>query len=750
MIDNENKDLAGEGLNDQSTELAFDPEKIDQGKANKFVDWARVPTILELKADLDYAKPTSDSHKVNVNGWASLRDTSGAEAPPTPKKPGRSSVQPRLIRKHNEWRYPALSEPFLNSDRMFEVKPRTHEDAAAARQNQILINYQFDTKLRKVDLIDRIVRTFVDEGTVVLRVGWDRKEEKVLSERAVYDYYEAETDEQLAMLAEASALFQNSPEEFEALPDDLKASVEYGFENQVAVVAVEAGTEEFHEVRVVMNQPSVKVVDSRNLYVDPSCDGVWDEAQFMIYTYPATKSELKKRKIFKNLNNVSWESNSVQAQAGSDEHQSSSPQIDSRIDKGKQQSVVYEYWGLYDIHKNGSMVPIVVSWIGDTIIQMEENPFPDRKPPFILAPYMPILRSSFGEADASLLQESQRIIGAVTRGVIDLMGRSANAQTGYKKGFLDPVNKRRFTTGEDFEFNPNNDPNTSVRQMEYPEIPNSAFQVLAAQNQEAEGLSGVKSFAGGITGESYGKVARGISGAMDAAGMREMSILRRLSELMRLTAVKIMAMNGKFLDEPEVVRVTNGEFIKIDQASLEGNFDMVVDISTAKSDEERAGDLGFMLQTIGPDMDPGLSQIVLGKIADLKRMPELAEQIRQYKPEPDPLVQKQRELEIRKLEADIELAQARSRRELAMAEHTDQDTEMEASGIKQNRLVEAQGAQAKGNRELEITKELLKGESPTENVEAAVGFGKLTDAKNESPDPGKEVLPTQQLGPLQS
>lgn len=66
----------------------------------------------------------------------------------------------------------------------------------------------------------------------------------------------------------------------------------------------------------------------------------------------------------------------------------------------------------------------------------------------------------------------------------------------------------------------------------------------------------------------------------------------------------------------------------------------MVDISTAEVDNQKSQDLGFMLQTIGPNTDFGLVQMILADIADLKRMPALAERVRQFKPQPDPLVEK--------------------------------------------------------------------------------------------------------------
>lgn len=712
--------------------------------------WVKEPTILELKEDLEFAKTENQEQTTNVNGWLALRNTTDAESGNKTSTAGRSKVQPKLIRKHNEWRYPSLSEPFLNSDRMFTVEPRTYEDKAGADQNQILINWQFDTKLDKVNFIDRVVRTVVDEGTCVLRVGWVREIEKVKVKKPVYEFYPLSDEQGLQLLGQAVQLLQSNDSQYEILPDSLKASAEYFVETGIPVVA--KLTNKFTEVEediIVTNQPEISIVDVRNYFIDSACRGIWQNAQYQIYTYETTKSALKKRQIYKNLDKVNWEANRVQSKIGNPDYTSTSPMNDNRTNTDKSKVLVYEYWGLYDIHDNGIMSPIVVTWIGDTIIQMEENPFPDRKPPFVIIPYMPILNSTFGEADASLLQDNQRILGAVSRGMIDLLGRSANAQTGFAKGFLDLTNRKRYSSGEDFEFNPNGDPKQQIQQMKYPEIPNSALQISMSQNLEAEALSGIKSFTTGISGDSYGKVARGIASATDAAGQREMSILRRLAEGIRLLGIKIISMNQVYLEEKEIVRVTNDRFVEIRRSDLVGNYDLKVDISTQSVDEAKAQDLGFMLQTQGPNMDPGLLNVILAEIAELKRMPHLAYRIKNYKPEPDPLAEKARELELAKMEAEIVFYRARAEEMMAKANNINLDTELDASGIKHNRAVENAGAQARGNRNLEVTKKLLEDTSGMGDIRAAIGYNELLDMKENAKKNTSPPLPPQpEINPM--
>ena len=730
--DNRNEDAVNKGVDPDNLDEAMDVSEEQSGNS-KLTEWNKEPTLEDLRQDLEFARQETEDQKSNVSGWLDLRNATGAEAPKK-AKPGRSSVQPKLIRKHNEWRYPALTEPFLNTDRMFEVLPRTHEDTLKARQNQVLLNWQFDTKINKTDFVDRYVRTAVDEGSVVVRVGWEQEYRKETVETTNFNYYPVQ-DQQEAQMIEQAMQMQGSAKDWENLPESLKASAEMSAQMGQLVTAEPDGVVEEVIERMVKNCPSVRIVNIANLFVDPSCEGDWENSQYMIYTYEATKSELMaKKETYKNLDQVNWENAKIQSNHGNPDHESQTPANDMRTSgtgsADKQKVLVYEYWGLYDIYNNGIMVPIVVTWVGETIIEMRENPFPDKRPPFVIVPYMPILKSVFGEADASLLQDNQRIIGAVTRGVIDLMGRSANAQTGYSKGFLDPVNKRRFTQGEDFEFNPNGDPKANIRQMEYPEIPRSAHETIQMQNADAEALTGVKSFSGGISGDAYGSVATGIRGALDSAATREMSILRRLAKGMQAIGLKIIAMNAKFLSEKEIVRVTNQEFVEISREEIQGNFDLKVDISTASVDEQRAQDLGFMLQTIGPDEDPNVRRMILAKISDLKRMPDLAESIRTYQPQPDPMQVAMMEAELAEKQSETELNKARTEEARARAAKLLEEADELMSGMKHEREVEKMGAQAAGNRSLEVTKALLAGETPGGMIEAAVGYNKMQDVEN--------------------
>lgn len=710
---------------------------LNEDGSSKLTDWAKEPSILQLKQDLEAARPSHQLMMTKIAAWRDLMYVTGKEKP-KPRK-NRSQVQPKLVRRQAEWRYSALTEPFLGSPQLFKIAPTTFEDAEGARQNELVINHQFRTKLKRIKFIDEYVRSTVDEGTCFVRTGWCRKTKMVKETVPVFSYYAPETQEEIDALEQAVLLKEQDPRSFDEQADPaIKAAVEYFEETDQAAVAVATGEEEVEVEKVLVNQPDLKIFNPDNVIIDPSCEGDLDKAMFAILTFETSRAELVKEGRYKNLNKVIWDDNSP---INDQDNHTQTPSDFQFRDKSRKKVVAHEYWGYLDIDGNDELTPIVATWIGNTLIRLEKNPYPDQKIPLVVVPYLPVKRELHGEPDAELLGDNQRILGAVTRGMIDLLGRSANSQQGFAKGMLDALNRRKFESGEDYEFNPNVNPQQGHIMHKYPELPQSAMAMLGLQNHEAEALTGVKSFSGGMSGESYGDVAAGIRGVLDAASKREMAILRRLAFGLVEIARKIVAMNGEFLSEEETVRVTNSEFVTVRREDLKGEYDYEVDISTAEIDANKAQDLTMLLQTLGNTVDIGITKKVLAEICRLKKMPELREDILNFQPEPDPLLQKQKELEIAKLEAEISeitmrarLAQAKAERELAETDAIDADVVNDQTGVKHARDLERQQGQAEGNKELEVTKALLKSRKPDESnpdIEAALGFNQLTSAQRQ-------------------
>ena len=723
--------------------MSSEEQTIDvQGiKGQKLTKWKKEPLLTDLVELYTEASAEHQSQMAKIRNWEDALKIQGKFKPV--KVEGRSSVQPKLIRKQAEWRYSALTEPFVSSDKLFDVNPVTFEDVPGAKQNELLLNWQFRTKLNLVSFIDNYVRSTVDEGTCIVRLGWELVTKETTEDVPVWEFYPVEeevgeeAEEYIQSIASLPQFKMANPRMYkEHTPEDIQAVVDYFEESGIITEAVQVGTKTIPKTEIIKNQPTLEICDPGNVVIDPSCEGDLNKALFVVFKTEVSKFQLlNEGSKYQNLDQVRWHEHKDPTH--SNEYVASTF---SHKDEMKNKQVMYEYWGYHDINDDGHMVPIVAAWIGNTLVRLEESPFPDKKLPVVVVPYLPIKRQLYGETDAELLVDNQQIQGAVMRGIIDLMAKSANGQTGTVKGMLDFTNKRRFERGQDYEFNPNTHPSNGIIHHQFPNIPDSALTLIGLQGNEAESITGVKSFSGGISGESYGRVATGIRGALDAASKREMAILRRLAQGLKEIAVKVMAMNQEFLTEDEVVRVTNTEFVKINKEDLAGNFDLQVDISTAEIDAGKAEDLAFMLQTLGPNIDQQITFRVMAEIAELKRMPELANDLRNIDTSPSEAEQmmqqiqlKKAELELAKLESEVMWNQARAMREEAQAQFLAVNANDSMTGVKHARDIERMKAQAEGNQSLEITKALLKSQKEGDSIpdiEAAMGFNELTKQAN--------------------
>ena len=246
---------------------------------DKLVDWENPPTVEDLKTDLTSAESDHSDHITNVEGY--LEKLAGKLNIKIPA--GRSKVQPKLIRTQAEWRYAALEEPFLSTKDMFEINSRTYEDGEGAESNQVVLNYQFNTKMDKVDFINEYVRTATDEGTAIVQVGW-----KLVEEEKEVDVEVHATPEQ------AQSYFVYQVQIGAMSQEEALASSQSG---EPLVI----GTRKEKRIVTVENHPTYRVCEYDKLVIDPTCEGDLDMAEFIISPFETSWSALQRDGSYSNL-----------------------------------------------------------------------------------------------------------------------------------------------------------------------------------------------------------------------------------------------------------------------------------------------------------------------------------------------------------------------------------------------------------------------------------------------------------------
>jgi len=604
----------------------------------KLTSWKKEPKFSDLHAD--YLSALDDhslflqeleDRRINFDGGAEIDVAAG-----------KSSTRPKVIRRQAEWKYPSLEEPFLNTQDMFEIKPRTGSDEKAARQNQILINYQWATKIDKVQIVGDIIRTLVNEGTVVVKTGWEAEEETVEVEKEQPVY--ATPEESYQLLQQAISNGEIDPQQAQQMMETGEP-VQTGTE----VVVVE-------ESVLVKNQPIYEVCDNESIIIDPTCKGIFSDAQFVIHEYETDLNTLKKQEfttdengeehgIYKNLDHIENEDTDYNSSYNEINNYKTSFEFK---DKARKKITAYEYWGFWDIDGSGETTAIIATWVGKTLIRLEKNPFPHGKLPFSVSSYLPVKNNIRGQSDGDLILENQESIGKMTRAAQDITSTQALGQRFINEQFFSsPLQNDNYKAGRTVFFKRDMDPRTGIYTQTVDPVPRTVFDMISMNNNEAESLSATKAFSSGISSQALGTVATGIRSALDATSKRELSILRRISnQLFKDMASKTIIMNQAYLDEKEVVRITKSEYVEVKREDLKGQFDLKIDVSTPEKDNDTAEKLNMLMQTNAASMHPEMSKIIYAKIARLWKQPDLAQKMEEFSPEPDPAEEELKKLQL--------------------------------------------------------------------------------------------------------
>ena len=528
------------------------------------------------------------------------------------EQPGKSELVSRDIKRQDEWQHASVKDPFVSDADIIKCKPITFEDKAAADQNELVLNYQFTRQFPRYKFMTNAIKLYYSEGTVIVKTGWKYEDEEVEVKVPQYGIHPMT-----------------------------------GQPVQIAVSTQKA-------LNILVNQPDAEICRLEDIYMDPTAEGDVEKAQFFIHRYESDLSSLRKAGKYKNLDKL--------ARSMARDDGDFDPTDESEFvfeDQARKKIIVHEYWGNYDIKNTGIAIPIVCTWVNDVILQLEDNPLPGQGIPFLVLANNSIPFKLYGEANAELVGDNQKITTAIKRGILDNMANSNNAQKGLKTGALDTLNTKRFLNGKNFTFNGST---ADFFEGSYNNIPGSVFSVLEMVNAETESMLGVKSFSGGISGAGLGSTATAARGALDAVSVRRLDIVRNIAEnLVKPLMRKWLEYNSEFLQPEETIRITNDEFVPINRDDLAGQIDIQIEVSTSEDNAMKSERLAFMLQTGQQTMDPGEVRLIRAEMARLDKMPTLAKKIEEFQPEPDPYTEKMKELEIRKTEAEIEERLSRAR-----------------------------------------------------------------------------------------
>jgi hypothetical protein len=582
--------------------------------------WVNAPTKGDLYNDYTSASNGQEDYRSKLREYKA--NMKGGVVPKVRK--GKSTAVSLLVREHVEWTKPALSEAILSTKNMFKISPIGSEDVLGATQNSLVINNQWSNKISKVPLVDRIVEVLTEEGTVIVKTGWESVDgvKEVKKEQPVFA-----TPEQLMQMVQQGQI----------PPEQAQQSVETGQPIQIGteIVYVEEPT-------LIKNQPTYEVCNNANITIDPTCDGIVEDAKFAIYEFNTNYAELVQYKYSKDkitgeesgfYHNTSVFKSGSEGGYDYDEFISDESNNFKFDDSTRKRLKAYEYWGYWDIQGDGVLVSIVATWINNTLVRLEENPFPHGRIPFSTAAYMPRKGGYHGEPDGELLKQSQARIGRMGRAIDDKTAEDAVGQKFIHESFLKPSAKNAMEKGNTTYYSGNMHPKDAIWKNDVQPLGSTQFDIITKEEKKAAELSGGVAFTGP---SSNPKLGGGVpqKSSMDATAQRKLSVLRRLGAMFEDMARMTISMNQVYLSETEIVRATGDQFITIARDDLEGRFDFNVEISTPEKDGEQANRIMTLMQTNAASQSPETVKMMYVKMLELWKMPEEAQAIREQQPPP--------------------------------------------------------------------------------------------------------------------
>lgn len=462
------------------------------------------------------------------------------------------------------WVMPSLMKIFFGGQDPISIAGRTPDDDAAPMQ--MLCSWQLQKKNRGFLIFYRWLLDALQLGHAVVKIRWEREEKEV---------------EESDIMAADDFMAAN----FEAVG--------------VKFVRAEEQPDGTYKVTVKTN----KLVKNQPVFDNvPVSEFAWlpDSAdvkrlQFCKHKRLMTRSEIEtniKNGIFEKIT----EEQLAVARYISDEDETleeflrdDNPYNDGAadLDTSRMQFWVEECFGKYDINDDNISEDVIVTVIGDTIVRIEENEL--GRPHFaVLSPY-PDQYQLTGRTFDDLIGELQDIKTAIMRQIIVNIANNNDRQAIVDELAINPDDLRdnrkwlrARVTGDR--------PISSI--VSYlPESPMSpaAMPMVEYLDSIKENRTGVTKYNQGLDSKSLNKTATGITAIMSAANQRIEMIARMFAETGVLDLFELLVeMNTRYIDNEQVVRLTEGKSIVIRPDDLKGEYDLDISAGVGAGQRQEA------------------------------------------------------------------------------------------------------------------------------------------------------------------
>ena len=557
------------------------------------------------------------------------------------ENPQKSQIILKEIAKQIEWQKPALMEPFTSSSNPIRIKTGKNENRARIMQKYL--NGQFAGEFDREEFMNQLTDVLLREGTAWIRTGWNFTEEKTTEHHA-----EISMEEMLEKEGEPKKVKQNENGTYRA---------------------------EFEKKDIIENMPTLEVCRNEHIFPDPSARTM-NEMRFLIYEKFMTISELRETGMYdeeklealeQKLSAESREDTSLGAVRDADARDYGYNQTYQPKDATRKKIAILEYWGKYDLDGDGISENIVAIWAKKEQINLYigENPYPSKNIPFNRVVYSARPFSLWGNSLAYFVGDNQRVKSGIMRGILDNMALANNGQKFVQRGALDYVNFKKLRNGEKHIIV--NKPD-SIHDGTYNNLPTSIFTTMEMVSQETKDL------VGNVSGGQQMSMKNNSEDSTQQLSMSQQRIagtVRNISNVLSKALKEWLMMAEKFLTNEQI----EGMFLQQDAQDIMAFEDArfvqtSIKVGTEVIRSLRIQQLNLLMQqskTLGERTPQDVIPALVAEMFELFDMYEKAEEIRNFKPQPDQNAMQMQQLQMQfqqltnqKLQAEIQIMNSKA------------------------------------------------------------------------------------------
>jgi len=617
-----------------------------------------------IEHDINGSKASHDDQMNKVSEWigAYNGDKIGNEDDNT------SNMVWKLIKKQGESLIANLSKPFLGTHEIADLTPLTDKDTIKTPIYSKVLNHFWAKETNSNKLVKSISRLMVKEGTCFVRAGWEKR---------------VDVKEQIIPNDIPPALLQKL--------QDKGAEIQHTGDGKIKLI----------KKNIIVNRPTAKPLRLEDCYFDPTADS-FEELQFFSFDYVTSISELRKQPHLYTKEAVDRLERMINEQ---DDHQTGSQEESHMFNRYSFESSdnlrkkirLNEYWGDLDIDGNGILEPAmaVTAKYGEqrVLMRAEKNKLPFKKKPFVCIPLIEKEFSVYGDALSELIEDEQKFYTSIVRGIIDNMSNSNNGTKFIRKGSLDSINFQRMQDGERVvEVNTNESIASVIMDGTFNQLPSDVYNTLSLIESQAESLTGVSKMLQGIPGTEMKAASSNFSAMMSQSQIRLLDVTTSLTTGLRKLFYMWLSMSMEYLTDEEIQHIT-GLYIPelkvketrkiaaemgIDELPEETKqkammliieevndmfnmkdlkYDIEMKVGTDGLKDIKISHMNMLMQQAGNLIQlgvvpPKVMGMLFSDMADAMDRPDISREVKNFKPQPDPMQQEMAKAELDKVKAE--------------------------------------------------------------------------------------------------